>query len=41
MIIKYFFDGGLFIYPILLKLVVGMAITIERWFPLNRVHSAS
>jgi biopolymer transport protein ExbB len=34
-IIKFFQDGGLFIYPIALVLAIGVAITIERWRFLN------
>jgi biopolymer transport protein ExbB/TolQ len=33
---KFFQDGGLFLYPILLVLAIGLAITIERWRFLNR-----
>lgn len=29
--IKFFQDGGVFMYPIALVLVVGMAVAIERW----------
>jgi hypothetical protein len=36
-----YFDGELFIYPILFVSVVGMAITIERLFHLNRVRSVN
>ncbi len=35
----FFQKGGIFMYPILLVLVTGIAITIERWFELNRVRS--
>ncbi|MFT6260669.1 MAG: biopolymer transport protein ExbB/TolQ [Crocinitomicaceae bacterium] len=34
-IVKFFQDGGLFIYPIALVLAIGIAITIERWRYLN------
>ncbi len=34
-IAKFFQDGGLFIYPIALVLVIGVAITVERWRFLN------
>jgi biopolymer transport protein ExbB/TolQ len=34
-IIKFFQDGGLFIYPIALVLAIGIAISIERWRFLN------
>jgi biopolymer transport protein ExbB len=35
----FFQKGGLFMYPILLVFVAGMAITVERWFKLNRIRS--
>jgi len=38
-IVAFFQKGGLFMYPILLVFVAGMAITIERWFQLNRIRS--
>jgi len=34
-IANFFQDGGLFIYPIALVLVIGIAITVERWRFLN------
>jgi biopolymer transport protein ExbB len=34
-IVKFFQDGGLFIYPIALVLAIGIAISIERWRFLN------
>ncbi len=37
--LTFFQKGGLFMYPILLVFVAGMAITIERWFKLNRIRS--
>ncbi len=37
--LMFFQKGGLFMYPILLVFVAGMAITIERWFKLNRIRS--
>jgi len=37
--VAFFQKGGLFMYPILLVFVAGMAITIERWFQLNRIQS--
>ncbi len=37
--LAFFQKGGLFMYPILLVFVAGMAITIERWFKLNRIRS--
>ena len=40
---EFFFDGdgGLLMWPILFVSVVGMAITIESLFPLNRVRSVN
>jgi len=40
-IITFLQDGGSFIYPIALVLVIGLAITIERWFYLTSVLSAN
>ena len=40
-IVGFFYKGGLFMYPILLVFVTGMAITAERWFQLNRTRSAN
>jgi len=40
-ILAFFNKGGLFMYPILLVFVTGMAITAERWFQLNRTRSAN
>ena len=37
--LAFFQKGGLFMYPILLVFVAGMAITVERWFKLNRIRS--
>jgi biopolymer transport protein ExbB len=37
-IIAFLQNGGSFIYPIALVLVVGLAITIERWLYLNNAH---
>jgi biopolymer transport protein ExbB len=34
-VIKFFQDGGAFMYPILLVLAIGLAITLERWFHLT------
>jgi len=36
--VTFFEKGGLFMYPILLVFVAGMAITVERWVRLNRVR---
>ena len=40
-IVTFFQKGGLFMYPILLVFVAGMAITIERWFHLNHVRNVN
>ena len=40
-IVGFFQKGGLFMYPILLVFVAGMAITVERWFQLNRIRSVN
>ncbi|WP_434928843.1 MotA/TolQ/ExbB proton channel family protein [Shewanella sp. HL-SH8] len=37
-IIAFLQNGGPFIYPIALVLVVGLAITIERWLYLSSAH---
>jgi biopolymer transport protein ExbB len=34
-------DGGLLMWPILFVSVVGMAVTIESFFPLNRVRGVN
>ncbi len=39
--ILFFQKGGLFMYPILIVLVVGLAIAFERWVQLNRVRSVN
>ena len=39
--IAFFQKGGLFMYPILLVFVAGMAITVERWVQLNRIRSVN
>jgi len=39
--VGFFQKGGMFMYPILLVFAVGMAIAIERWIQLNRIHSAN
>jgi biopolymer transport protein ExbB len=39
--ISFFQKGGLFMYPILLVFLAGMAISIERWFQLSRVRSTN
>ncbi|WP_196137851.1 MotA/TolQ/ExbB proton channel family protein [Aliikangiella sp. G2MR2-5] len=35
-IVKFFQEGGLFIYPIAIVLIIGLVITIERWIFLSR-----
>jgi len=40
-IIAFLQNGGSFIYPIALVLVVGLAITIERWLYLSKAHSTN
>ena len=39
--VEFFQKGGLFMYPILLVFVAGMAITMERWFQLNHVRNGN
>jgi biopolymer transport protein ExbB len=39
--IAFLQNGGSFIYPIALVLVVGLAITIERWLYLSKAHSTN
>ncbi|MDH3634322.1 MAG: MotA/TolQ/ExbB proton channel family protein [Gammaproteobacteria bacterium] len=34
-VIRFFQDGGPFMYPILIVLAIGLAITIERWLHLT------
>ena len=34
-LIKFFQDGGFFLYPLVIIFVVGVAISIERWFYLT------
>ena len=38
-VIGFFQKGGLFMYPILLVLTVGMAIAVERWVQLSRTRN--
>ena len=40
-IVAFFHKGGLFMYPILLVFVAGMAISVERWVQLNRIRSVN
>jgi biopolymer transport protein ExbB len=39
--IAFFQKGGLFMYPILLVFVAGMAIAVERWLELNRIRGVN
>lgn len=39
--LAFFQKGGLFMYPILLVFVSGMAISIERWFQLSHIRSVN
>jgi biopolymer transport protein ExbB len=38
-VISFFQKGGMFMYPILLVLTVGMAIAVERWIQLSRTRN--
>ena len=40
-VVAFFQKGGLFMYPILLVFVTGMAITVERWFQLNHIRNGN
>jgi len=40
-LIRFFQDGGSFMYPIAIVLVVGIAIAIERWLVLTAAKSAN
>ena len=40
-IVAFFHKGGLFMYPILLVFVAGMAISVERWVQLNRIRNVN
>ncbi|MBL4911051.1 MAG: MotA/TolQ/ExbB proton channel family protein [Alteromonadaceae bacterium] len=40
-IVAFLQNGGTFIYPIALVLVLGLAITIERWLYLSSIHRAN
>ena len=40
-LIGFFQKGGLFMYPILLVFVTGMAITAERWYQLSRTRNVN
>jgi biopolymer transport protein ExbB len=39
--LAFFQKGGMFMYPILLVFVTGMAIAVERWFQLTRVRNVN
>ena len=40
-IIRFFQDGGAFMYPILVVLAIGLAITVERWLHLSVAKSSN
>jgi biopolymer transport protein ExbB len=40
-IVAFFQKGGLFMYPILLVFVAGMAIVVERWFQLGQIRDGN
>ena len=40
-IIKFFQDGGFFLYPLVIIFVVGVAIAIERWIYLTKETSSN
>ncbi len=40
-IARFFQDGGAFMYPIALVLVIGLAIMLERWFFLTRARMSN
>ncbi len=40
-IIRFFQDGGPFMYPILIVLAIGLAITLERWLHLSYARSSN
>jgi biopolymer transport protein ExbB len=39
--LAFFQKGGMFMYPILLVFLTGMAIAVERWFQLTRVRNVN
>lgn len=39
--VKFFQDGGVFMYPIAVVLVVGLAVAIERWVVLTAARSSN
>ena len=40
-IIRFFQDGGPFMYPIMIVLAIGLAITLERWLHLSYAKSSN
>ncbi len=40
-IIRFFQDGGPFMYPILIVLAIGLTITLERWLHLTHAKSSN
>jgi biopolymer transport protein ExbB len=36
--VAFFQKGGLFMYPIMVVFMAGMAIAVERWFQLSRIR---
>jgi biopolymer transport protein ExbB len=40
-IVRFFQDGGPFMYPILIVLAIGLAITVERWLHLSVAKSSN
>lgn len=40
-LIRFFQDGGAFMYPIAVVLVIGLAIAVERWMVLNSAKSSN
>ena len=40
-LIRFFQDGGAFMYPIAVVLVIGLAIALERWLVLSSAKSAN
>jgi biopolymer transport protein ExbB len=40
-VVRFFQDGGPFMYPILIVLAIGLAITVERWLHLSVAKSSN
>ena len=40
-VIRFFQDGGPFMYPILIVLAIGLAITLERWMHLSYAKASN